>query len=393
VLQNPNKYAVTSTILMCAMPHSVCNIFYALISSYPSGDYTLYAFLYDSLNRRVCIGRCETHWPFLPSPYDWQMQLHDGNVPIAVSHPADAISHYFVRGAGIAEGTGDVIAEIIGTDGYNAKAVFYMSNHRGDTLATYRGDKTMVAKYRFDAFGNQRTAYCVVNEPENAPRYTFSTKEYLADAVLYLYAYRVYDPVAGRWTQRDPIDYQDSLNLYCFSGNNPENATDPDGRAVNEVQTTQCDYLPFANPAYSAKTPEPQSTSATIIDAAFDSFTALTIIIDVADGPTPDASLAGGAAQSLKPAAKSFAGKSLSAVKKALSKVHAKIGKQAKSAGQKGKFGSPQAGNSTKGYRLDPGHTKAPPGTTEASPHLNYWDYSKGKKGSGGTKGSEKIGD
>jgi RHS repeat-associated protein len=158
------------------------------------------------------------------------MQLHDGNVPIAVSHPADAISRYFVRGVGIAEGTGDVIAEIIGTDGGNAKAVFYMSNHRGDTLATYRGDKTTVAKYRYDAFGNERTAYCVVNEPENAPRYTFSTKEYLADAVLYLYAYRVYDPVAGRWTQRDPIDYEDSLNLYQFCGNNPVNGLDMDGR-------------------------------------------------------------------------------------------------------------------------------------------------------------------
>ncbi len=148
-----------------------------------------------------------------------------------MTHAAAASHSQRNDGGGIAEGTDDVIAEIIGTDGGNAKTVFYLSNHRGDTLATYRGDSTLVAKYRFDAFGNQRTAYCVVSEPENAPRYTFSTKEYLSDAKLYLYAYRVYDPVAGRWTQRDPIDYQDSINLYQFCGNNPVNNHDNDGRS------------------------------------------------------------------------------------------------------------------------------------------------------------------
>jgi RHS repeat-associated protein len=69
----------------------------------------------------------------------------------------------------------------------------------------------------------------MVDESENAPRYTFSTKEFLSDAKLYLYAYRVYDPVAGRWTQRDPIDYEDSLNLYQFCGNNALNKTDATG--------------------------------------------------------------------------------------------------------------------------------------------------------------------
>jgi RHS repeat-associated protein len=133
-------------------------------------------------------------------------------------------------GVGIAEDTGDMIAEIFGTDSDNAHAVFYLSNHRGDTPATYRGSSTQVARYRYDAFGNQRTTYCVVDEPDNAPRYTFSTKAYLSDAKLYLYAYRVYDPQAGRWTQRDPIDYQDSANLYQFCGNNPVNVLDVDGR-------------------------------------------------------------------------------------------------------------------------------------------------------------------
>ena len=128
----------------------------------------------------------------------------------------------FVRGAGIAEGTGDMIGEIIGTEESNAHPLFYFVNHRGDTMAAYvqhDSTKTIAAEYRYDAFGNLTSS--TTNEPAFLPRFTFSTKEYLAEAQLYLYAYRVYDPVAGRWTQRDPIDYQDSVNLYQFCGNNP----------------------------------------------------------------------------------------------------------------------------------------------------------------------------
>jgi len=90
------------------------------------------------------------------------------------------------------------------------------------------------------AFGNQRTAYCIINEPENAPRYTFSTKEYLPAAGLYLYQYRAYDPIAARWTQRDPVDYQDSINLYQFCGNNPVNAWDSYGMWTWTRSHTTC---------------------------------------------------------------------------------------------------------------------------------------------------------
>jgi RHS repeat-associated protein len=111
----------------------------------------------------------------------------------------------------------------------SGNAHYYLPNHRGDTLLILDEDGDVERKIRYDAFGN-------VTEQTGTftPRYTFSTKEYLSNAELYLYAYRVYDPIAGRWTQRDPIDYQDSINLYQFCGNNPVNATDADGRAVSK---------------------------------------------------------------------------------------------------------------------------------------------------------------
>jgi RHS repeat-associated protein len=210
----------------------------AYLSLYLDGRYIRYSFSYDSLNRRIKIWTSaeSTGQPRLEYYNISRHILHDGTLPIAeitdeLSPPGTTpIRRYFVRGVGIADGTGDMIADIIGTASGNAKAVFYLSNHRADTLATYRGDSTRVTKYRYDAFGNVRTAYCVVSEPENAPRYTFSTKQYLPEAQLYLYAYRVYDPQAGRWTQRDPIDYQDSLNLYQFCRNSPLGSLDVDGR-------------------------------------------------------------------------------------------------------------------------------------------------------------------
>jgi hypothetical protein len=56
-----------------------------------------------------------------------------------------------------------------------------------------------------------------------------------------------------------------------------------------------------------------------------------------------------------------------------------------------GKWGSPQRGTAQKGYRLDPPHPNAKPGTPEEGWHINYWDWTKGKKGSGGDWGAIRI--
>jgi RHS repeat-associated protein len=160
---------------------------------------------------------------------DWRCDIHDGAVCIATVSNG-IINRFFVRGVGIAEGTGDVLAEIRGSDANSATAVFYVVNHRGDTLNAYVSGIGLIASYRYDAFGNVIQFSCAAGRTNLLPRYTFSTKEYLPDAKLYLYAYRVYDPVAGRWTQRDPIDYQDSVNLYQFCGNNPVDTVDTRGK-------------------------------------------------------------------------------------------------------------------------------------------------------------------
>ena len=78
--------------------------------------------------------------------------------------------------------------------------------------------------------------------------------------------------------------------------------------------------------------------------------------------------------------ADNLAGKkyTITEVKNALSKVHEEVGSLPK--GKVGKFGSPQRGDSKKGYRLDPGHPGKPEGDPEASAHVNWWDYTDGKR-------------
>ena len=155
----------------------------------------------------------------------WRYDACQGPVTLAEFNDDCDMTRWYVRGLGIAEGIGDVIAEVEVLD--SPKPHYYLSNHRGDTLVVLNPDGAANSTFRYDAFGN-----CYEKTGPFIPRYTFSTKEYLSDAKLYSFMYRFYDPVAGRWTQRDPIDYQDSSNLYQFCGNNPVNSTDADGREL-----------------------------------------------------------------------------------------------------------------------------------------------------------------
>jgi len=273
-----------------------------------AGSGFTYEFMYDSRHRRVGIRK---------DGGEWRWDIHDGHVCIAQAENG-TIKKFFVRGLGIAEGTGDVIAELqdagyrmqdgavtteargdlrftnydlpFGAEGTtktrrheddlrftnydlrfgegtvaaiadrgNVEAAscrlrsqdgsstveaascrlrsqdgsstlivhFYIANHRGDTVLVIGESGAAESHLQYDAFGN-----VVAKSGSFTPSYTFSTKEHLPGASLYAYAYRVYDPHAGRWTQRDPIDYQDSVNLYQFCGNNPALEFDVDGRFV-----------------------------------------------------------------------------------------------------------------------------------------------------------------
>ncbi|MFM2198805.1 MAG: hypothetical protein RLZZ505_2237, partial [Verrucomicrobiota bacterium] len=126
-----------------------------------------------------------------------------------------------LQGAG---GVGGLLmVEEIGT---TTSAYHYQYDGNGNVTEITDHTGAKVATYRYDAFGNTLVAtgsYAATN------RYRFSTKPLdneIANAPLYYYAYRYYDPMTGRWPSRDPIGERGGLNLYGFVGNDGVNWLD-----------------------------------------------------------------------------------------------------------------------------------------------------------------------
>jgi RHS repeat-associated protein len=192
---------------------------------------------------------------------------------------------------------------------------------------------------------------------------------------------RVYDPQTGRFTQEDPIGLAGGLNLYGYADGDPVNFSDPfglcpfflTGRPCSTGTAIGVGLVPIAGDAID------------IVGALMgtDLLTGESIT-----GAMVGVSIAGTIAGSGK-LAREVAKPSIGAIKGALEEVHAAVGKLPK--GSPGKFGSPQRGTSKVGYRLDPPHPKAKPGTPEVGWHINWWDYSEGKRGRGGRSDAVRI--
>ena len=91
------------------------------------------------------------------------------------------------------------------------------------------------ARYDYGPFGErvmvEGTAIAEANP------FRFSTKYEDAESGWLYYGYRYYDPVAGRWTARDPIEEKGGVNLNRMLGNNAVLMTDILGLAAGDSDT------------------------------------------------------------------------------------------------------------------------------------------------------------
>jgi RHS repeat-associated protein len=100
---------------------------------------------------------------------------------------------------------------------------YYHADGNGNITALVNTNGIVVARYNYDPYGNLLGMSGPLAE---ANAYRFSSKEWLANAALYYYGFRCYEPNTQRWLNRDPIEEEGGINFYAFLENNPANEYD-----------------------------------------------------------------------------------------------------------------------------------------------------------------------
>jgi RHS repeat-associated protein len=116
-------------------------------------------------------------------------------------------------------------------DGTLETTYYYHYDGLGSVVAMTDIAGNVVQTYVYDTFGN------IVQHTGNVENvYTYTGREWDAEAGLYYYRARYYDPTLGRFINGDPIGFAGGdVNFYVYVQNNPVNFVDPNGLEVNPV--------------------------------------------------------------------------------------------------------------------------------------------------------------
>jgi RHS repeat-associated protein len=184
---------------------------------------TSVVYAYDALGRKVKrLKRDATIYP------DSTYYIYDGLDPVCTVRFNPASTEcttvtWLLRGLGVARGIGNIVAQqryTIHFGGATSQPVthYYHPNHRGDTAYLTDASGVTAANYVYDAFGRLLT-----DNGSPISDYRFSGKEWDADAQLYYFGFRWYDPDSGTWTTKDPLGVlgSDHINAFVFCQNSP----------------------------------------------------------------------------------------------------------------------------------------------------------------------------
>jgi RHS repeat-associated protein len=152
-----------------------------------------------------------------------QRFVYDGEDIVLVFDGAGSLEQRYLHGP--------AVDQVLASEDALGDVLWSLPDNQGTVrdIAAYDSltDTTTVENHRkFDAFGN-------ITAESNAAvdfLYAYTGREWDADAELYYYRARWYDPVVGRFLSEDPI-YDDYANPFRYVGNSSPNGVDPTGLA------------------------------------------------------------------------------------------------------------------------------------------------------------------
>jgi RHS repeat-associated protein len=151
---------------------------------------------------------------------------------------------------------GNYIDEVLTMD-LGGNTYYYHQNALWSVEAITDSTATPVERYSYDAYGfvtvstgagasvSQNawgTPHSAISNP-----YMFTGQRLDEETGLYYYKARYYDPMKGRFLERDPLDDMDGANLYTYVRDNPVNFGDPSGETLRYLYS-QTEW--FAEPLF-----------------------------------------------------------------------------------------------------------------------------------------------
>ncbi|MBP9854381.1 MAG: DUF1080 domain-containing protein [Candidatus Omnitrophica bacterium] len=174
----------------------------------PLGGRVNATYLYDGLGRRIrkTVNSAVTKF------------VYDGDRVIEERNSSGGLIAEYVYGAGL--------DEVLVMTRATGERYYYIYDGLGSVIQLTNAQGQVVESYSYDPYGKPLNVSYLGNP------YMFTGALYDREIGLYYMRARMYDPTIGRFLQRDPLGYIDSVNLYTYVVNNPINLIDPMGEAI-----------------------------------------------------------------------------------------------------------------------------------------------------------------